>query len=342
MPARALKDIVWYVDRRAKEKGEPGIYHSYMSSLATAVNYIAGELDPIWLMGSSAFAFRIFINEVMCPSAMSVFDWSAILPEAVEQAGYRCVYVSRMWDEGDKEQARREQAHAAIVEGIDEGVPAVVWDLADAEWGLIIGYNENKQLYETLTCKGKQSYLAFGKLGQNGINVLSVSIPVEPNRRSREEVILNSLKAVVAHAEQKEWTDRPKYQNGLAGYDLWALLFDRWALLVEAGKGDNIPSDVLLYAAYYAGHYYSARCYARDYLKTIADGNTMLQKASLSYEKVASYLKPLWDYFSNENKLEGKKLLSLAESIKSAKTAEEEGINSIKRYITQSMSYGNR
>ena len=335
VPARTLKNVSWYFDDRAISKGEPGISHSYMSSLATALNYIEGQLDPVWLIGSSAFAFRIFINEVMCPSALSIFDWSSILPEAVEQAGYHCNYVSRLWHEGDKEKEKREQAHVVIVEGIDRGFPAVVWDVADCNWGLMIGYEQNKQLYETLTYQGKPSSLPFEKLGQNGNNILSVAVPGEPNTRSREEIVLNSLKTAVAHAEQKEWMDRPKYQDGLPAYDLWALLFERWALLVGAGKGGRINSKMPEYSLCYADHYYSARCYARDYLRFIADGNVMLQKASLSYERAASSLKPVWDCFFNGKELTGEVLLSLAASIKSAKAAEEEGINYIKEYITQ-------
>lgn len=328
-----LKDISWYVDPRAKEKDKPGIYHSYVTSLATALNYVEADFDPTWLMGTNAFAFRIFVNEIMCPSAMSIFDWSAVLPEAIEQMGHNCTYVSRMWDEGDREEEKREEAHAAIVAGIDRGVPAVVWDIADCEWGLIVGYDEKKQSYKTLTYEGKPSSLAFKKLGQNGIDVLSVAIPGKPNQRSREKIVLNSLKAAVAHAEQKEWTDRPKYQNGLAAYDLWALLYERWALIVEAGRGNRIGNDISAHAAYYAGHHYSARCYARDYLGAIADRNEMLRWASLSYEKVASFLKPVWDYTSRKEKLKHEVLSSLAQNIKDAKAAEEEGVGIIKEYL---------
>ncbi len=333
MSTRTLKDISWYIDPEAKEKDEPGIYHSYMTSLATALYYIEADLDPAWLMGASAFAFRIFINETMCPSAMSIFDWSAILPQAIEQTGRDCIYVSRMWDEGDKEKEKREEARAAIVEGIDRGVPAVVWDIDDSEWGLIIGHDEKKRSYKTLTYQGKSSSLAFKKLGRNGIDILSVAIPGKPNQRNREEVILNSLKAAVAHADQEEWTERPEYRNGLAAYDLWALIYERWALLVKAGKSNRIGNDILVHAAYYAGHYYSARCYARDYLKAIADGSEMLHQASLSYEKVASFLKPVWDYSSKRKKPKHENLSSLAQSIKDAKTAEEEGIDSIREYL---------
>jgi hypothetical protein len=328
-----LRNVKWYSDPVAGKNGEPGIYHSYMASLASALNHMTGELDPVWLMGSSAFAFRIFINEVMCPSAMSVFRWSSVLPEAVRQAGYHCVYVSRMWDEAQKEKEKREKAHAAIVEGIDRGVPSVVWDVADCEWGLIIGYDHEKRTYQTVTYRGEPSSLAYKKLGKNGIDVLSVALPGEPSPRSRDEVILNSLKAAVAHAEQKEWMDRPKYQYGLPAFDLWALLFERWALLLEAGKGLNISADIPDFSRYYAGHHYSARCYARDYLKTIADGNGFLKEASSSYAEVASCLKPVWDHFSGKKKTDEKILRSFSQNVRDAKTAEEEGIGYIKEHL---------
>ena len=333
MSSTTLKNVTWYSDPVAHKNGDPGIYHSFVASLASLLNHVTGELDPVWLMGSSAFAFRIFINEVMCPSAMSVFSWSHILPEAVRQSGYDCIYVSRMWEEARQEEEKREQAHAAIVEAIDRGVPAVVWDIADCEWGLITGYDEEKRTYQTLTCAGKPSSLLFEKLGKNGIDVLSVAIPGEANHRSREEIILNSLKAAVAHAEQKEWMDRPKYQDGLPAFDLWALLFERWALLLEAGKAPKIPADIPDRSKYYAGHHYSARCYARDYLKTIADGNDSLKKASSSYAQVASCLKPLWDHFSENRKNDVQTLRSFSQNIKEAKLAEEEGIGHIIEYL---------
>ncbi len=337
MSVKKLENIKWYVDQEAIEKGEPGIYHSFMASLATAFHYMNGRLDPSWLMGSSAFAFRIFINEVMCPSAMSMFDFSAILPEAIEQAGYKCTYVCRYWNEEEKEEEKRNEAHAAIVEGIDRGIPAIVWDIADAEWGLIIGYDPEGQLYETLTSKGKPSSLHFEKLGRNGIDILSVAIPGRPNKREREEVILRSLKAAVAHAEQKEWIDeRPKYQDGLAAYDLWALMFDRWAMIVEAGRGDNIGSDIPRFAAYYAGHHYSVRCYARNYLKAIAQSDDILVQASSHYEEVACHLKPVWDCFSEKRMPEGEVLRSLAQNIRSARNAEDEGIKWIREYLAHS------
>jgi hypothetical protein len=332
MSAKIIENIEWYSDKNALQRGEPGVYHSFLASLATALNHFNGDIDPAWLMGSSAFAFRIIINETNCPSAMSIFDWS-FLPEAVKQMGLRCNYISRLWHEGDKEEERKQEAHQAIIEAIDRGVPAVVWDINDVEWGLIIGYDTDKNRYETLSYRGKQSNLPFEKLGKNGIDILSVAIPGEANNRSREDIILNSLRAAVAHAEQKEWMDRPKYQDGLPAFDLWSLIFERWAMLEEAGKSSNIGVDIMHFSEYYAGHHFSARCYARDYLKSIANDNETIHKASQSYEKVASRLKPIWDRFLNKKKPDVETLRSFSQNIKDAKLSEVEGIGHLKDYI---------
>jgi hypothetical protein len=333
MSGNRLEGVEWYVDGKAEGHGEPGIFHSYMASLATAVNHVGGSLDPVWLMGSSGFAFRIFVNEVFCPSAMSIFPWAEVLPEAVEQAGYNCVYVSRMWDDGELEDQRREEAHAAILEGIDRGAPAVVWDIANTEWGLIVGYDEDREAYETLTTEGQPSSLSCERLGKNGIDVLSVAIPGEANSRSRDDVVLNSLRAAVAHADGEEWTERPAYQNGLAAFDLWATLYDRWAMIVGAGKGDNLPLDLIDHAAYYAGHFYSARCYARDYLQAIAGENELLRQAASSYAAVACHLRPVWEHGSEKRGPDRALLSSLAGHVREAKCSEERAIACIREHL---------
>jgi hypothetical protein len=333
MSRERIESIEWYVDRRAEAHGEPGIYHSYPASLATAINHVAGSLDPAWLMGSSGFAFRSFVNEVFCPSAMSIFKWSAVLPAAMEQAGYECRYVSRMWDDGHLEEQRREEAHAAIIEGVGRGAPAIVWDVADVEWGLIVGYDDDSESYDVLSHVGKSSSLPYTRLGKNGIDVLSVAIPGAANHRSRDEIVINSLRVAIAHADGEEWTERPKYQNGLAALDLWATLYDRWASLVGAGKGENLPLDLIDWAAYYAGHHYSARCYARDYLEAIAGAREPLQQAASSYAAVACHLRPVWERACERRPPDRVVLSSLADHIRDAKLSEARAIDCIREYV---------
>lgn len=336
MPAKRLDGVSWYVDHAAKDRGEPGLVHSYLASLATALRHTGGDLDPVWLMGASAFAFRIFVNETLCPSAMSIFDWS-LLPEAVEQCGRRCVYVTRLWDEDAMARERREAAHAAIVDGIGRGEAAVVWDLADAEWGLVVGHDEEGGVYETLTFEGQPSTLPFDRLGRNGIDILSVAIPSEANGRSREEVVRRSLEAAVAHAEGREWMDRPRYQDGLDAFDLWATLYDRWALIAEAGKSDRLSSELPRFAAYYASTHYSARCYAREYLRALAAEEERLAGAASAYSDVAAALRPVWEHSLElgEEPPRASELRSLAERIREARAAEKSGVAGLRALLSR-------
>jgi hypothetical protein len=307
-----------------------------MASLATAINCIAGNLDPVWLMGSSAFAFRIMVNESLCPSAMSIFNWAAVLPQAVENSGYHCTYISRMWDEEDKEVEKRELAHAAIIENLRMRRPAVVWDVHDDEWGVIIGYDGRTRMYHALSNKGKPVTLPIDRLGRNGIDILSVAIPGEPNDRTRDGMILNSLKTAVNHAEEAEWMDRPQYRDGLPAFDQWSLIYDRAAMIVDAGRDQNIPADVMGYAAYYASHYYSARHYASEYLRMICDGEPDLVAAAECYDRVASSLRFVWDNASSMKELGDAELLrSMSQAITQAGSAEREAIGAIKSFLAR-------
>jgi len=124
-------------------------------------------------------------------------------------------------------------------------------------------------------------------------------------------VVLNALTTAVAHAEQKEWTDRPGYQNGLAAYDYWALMFERWAMIVNRDDPDRIGADICTFAQYNAGHYYGARCYAREFLNNIAGRNAVLHRAASCYGSVASSLEPVWKNSPKSKKADPKILIEL-------------------------------
>ncbi len=329
-----IKDLEWFSDSQATKAREPGIQHSYLASVATVLNYVRPGFDPVWLMGVSGFAFRISVNEIMCPSAMSIFSWKALLPEAVEQAGYDCRHICRLWDEEEVREARQVEAREAIIESIDNGVPAVAWDMYESEWGVIVGYDTAEEAYLVLTHTGESISLPYRKLGQNGIDILSVITIGKPNGRSRKESISRALAAAVAHADQREWTDRPEYQNGLLAYDSWATLFDRWSKIVEKADPDRIGVDLCAYAQYYASHYYGARAYAREFLNDIAGRNPVLHQAASCYGTVAERLEPVWRNSPKSKNPNPRILRELALAIREARDAEAEGIAFLHSLVT--------
>ena len=333
MSSEKLNDFKWYTDGSSLERGEPGIVHSFTASLAAVLNYIDGRVDPVQLMGSTGFAFRIIVSEIMCPSAMSIFDWTEILPESVEQAGHDCYYISRLWHEEEYEEERRRQAHELVSTAVGNGIPAIAWDIADAEWGVIVGFDDDTGIYDTVTHQGKSSTLPYERLGKNGINIMSVTVPGDTNDRTSDEIVRNALTTAVQHGSQNEWMDRPKYQDGIPAYDLWAEIYKRWILLIESDKIDNVNQDLAAYAKYYSAHYFGARCYARDYLRSIALDNRLLNDAARKYERTAEYLRPLWEKAPSAKRADIALLKSFAENLKKARQSEEEGLDLIKQFL---------
>jgi len=327
------KRLRWYRDQGAVQRGEPGIVHSYAASIATVLQHLSGNLDPVWLMGVSGFAFRIMATETLCPSAMSIFDWRKVLPEVIEQAGYHCLHISRLWHEAEHENVIRDQAHHAIVEALDTGIPPVVWDIKDCEWGVIVGYEPGKQIYRGLDHQGNLVELPFARLGRNGIDILSVIVLKESSRIAKSEAVCKALKIAIDHADQREWNDRPKYQDGSPAYDHWSTGLSRWAEIVEKGNPEKIGVDICRRARYYASHYYSARCYAREFLKDISDESPYLRKAAACFADVAAYLKPVWIDSPTFKIADVATLRRLSSMIEQAKKAEMEGIDHIREHV---------
>lgn len=321
---KTIEGVKWYEDLAAKAKGEPGIWNSYIASLATALQSMGEPVDPCWLMGASGWAFRVVVHKAMCPSAMSIFNWKGILPETVEQAGYRCTYVSRLWHEDAVREQRKKEAHEAIVAAIDRKVPPIVWDIGVPEWGLITGYDNDNREYQALACTGKTVRLPYDELGEREIKILSVSIPGGPNDRPKKETVRRSLEIALRHAEQREWMNRPDYQDGIPA-------FDQWASAVEPGGRETANWQ---FSKYYAGHYYGARCYARDYLSREAGGDDRLLKASETYGGVADLLKPVWEAFAKDPKPADAVLKASAHNIREAGATEKQAVSLLKSFLS--------
>lgn len=323
MDTKKLENVVWYRDRAAAERGEPGLWHSFVGALATVLQARDEPVDPAWLMGATGFAFRTYAHVDLCPSAMSMFDWDALLPEAVAQTGYRYAYISRGWAQEGLREARRAAAHAQIRQAIDAGRPVIVWDIGIPEWGVITGYDDATRQYAGLSCLGREETLGYDELGEREIKVLSVTVVKEPNGRSRDDVIRRSLGAAVAHALQQEWEARDRgYQDGPLALGMWAEALARGDETVNWEHTD-----------YYAATIAAARCYARDYLAAIAGDDPDLLAAADAYGRAAAALLPVWHIFRDEQHPPADLLRAAVTQIEAAKAAELAAIDRLAAYL---------
>jgi hypothetical protein len=328
---RSLDRLRWYVDHESLGRGEPGLVHSFVGSLATSIDCAGYVVDPVWLMGVSGFAFRIWVVDRLSPSAMNAFDWESILIGAVHKAGFECTYVEGSPGSPAGDEPTRRTAHGAIVRSIDRGVPAIAWDLNDPPmWGLITGYNDHTAVYDTRASWNYAMPLPYDRLGRRDVERLSVTILGEEREYDEARLVKDALRTAVMHAVGGERTGYRDVTSGLEAYEEWA----RW---ISPG---SLDAHHLSFADYYAMMFYSFRCYARDFVKRIAAGNRSLQRAAAAYDVVASELQEVYEVVREHLTLPGgmsdRIRHQLAAGILRAKTAEDDAIRNIQAGLADS------
>jgi hypothetical protein len=298
---------------------EPGeIPFSFTHALASSLAASGYDIDRKVITGASGFAFRIWVERTLCPSAMSTFDFINLLRAGVEFCGYCCTHITRLWDQVDAEAERREQAHEAIKLAVDDGRAPVAWDIGIPEWGLIAGYDDDKQEYETIDCFGNRGAMPYTQLGKREIPILAVTIPGKPMGKNLRELAPRTVAAAIYHAHGLEINFGSV--NGLAAYPLWASLIKS---VDQAGFN----------AQYYAGIYAHFRDCAAAYLAWLAKENAKLKSAAEAYARVAARLKDARDA-RNDAAFPTPALLDrMEQSILAAYEEEKKGVEELEKLI---------
>lgn len=120
-----------------------------------------------------------------------------------------------------------EKVLALIQQAVDRGTPAITFDLFLPEFGLIYGYDDEKQLFHAkdVSKEGTISYTDFvEKRGMLWVTTISESLP-----HSKYETLRMALDMIVDHARGREWQHvfEGKYMIGLKGYDAWIACMER-------------------------------------------------------------------------------------------------------------------
>ena len=336
-----IKDVPSLLDVQIP-KDHPGVRREFVDSLLAVIRATEGDADPVWTMGASAFAFRIIVHETLCDSATDWWQWIEIGSESLAQSGYACATMQHEGGGTKEVDQHRMEAHEKIVDSIDKGVPVIVWDVSSFDWGVIVGYDNKKSTYSAISYGSGKPILCdvpYTKLGYNSLPMekLTVLIPGAPNNRNKDVIIRNSLKAAVEHAEGREWSERPRYENGLSAYEQWAKGLEH----KHPGK-DFDATGWNKVASWNAAVNYSARCYARDYLGMIMGDDPDLKKAHVAYTEVAKLLKPVWEAFPRRGKEKPSDdiIAGAVKSIRAAAKTEREAIDHIKSYLSKNDDEG--
>jgi hypothetical protein len=138
-----LPDIVFDDDAVLIEGINPldwdtGESNSFIAALARIAEYLKIQKDYVYLMGTSACAFRVHFHEEWCPSSPDPtvgFDCGSIAAQNLKLS----IQTLSLAKEGKN----RDHIQQKIIESIDKKMPVMAIDLIEvAEWGLIVGYQK--------------------------------------------------------------------------------------------------------------------------------------------------------------------------------------------------------
>ena len=190
-----------------------GYLFSLAKSLSCAVKNSPWSDYAEDIIATSGFAFRMWVAADLCPSSTSIWGFDGQKPW-VESGGLTCDYIGRYWGQDEIEEQKRLEAIANIKKSIDNGIPAVSWDIGVPEWGLITGYDDEKQVFATLAVNG-EGELAYDSLGKRELPILSVLTVTGTSGKTQDDILRDTLKLAVSHLRGEEWCDNAK---GLEAY----------------------------------------------------------------------------------------------------------------------------
>jgi len=194
---------------------DTGYLFSFAKSLAAAVKSSPYKDLAEDIIATSGFAFRMWVDaDQLCPSATSIWDFECQKPW-VESGGILCDYAGRYWGQDDIEEERRNKALDIIRKSIDNGIPAVAWDIDIPEWGLVTGYDDENQQLATLSIRGDKGLMPYTLLGKREIPILSVLTITGRSDKAEDDILRDTLRLAATHLKGEEWCDNAK---GLEAY----------------------------------------------------------------------------------------------------------------------------
>ncbi|MBH1942144.1 hypothetical protein I5677_14675 [Mobilitalea sibirica] len=241
-----------------------GYIFSFAKALSAAVkNSPYSELTED-IIATSGFSFRMWVDAHLCPSATSIWSFDD-QKKWVENGGLTCDYVGRYWGQDNIEEQKRLEAIENIKKSIDNGIPAISWDIGVPEWGLIIGYNDDTQMFSTLAINADHadptspSYngalMPYNVLGKRELPLLSVLTITGKTEKTQEDILKDTLKLAVSHLKGDEWCENAK------GIEAYPALIKHFT--------ETFNPDASWNMEYYLGTYGALKYYSYRYFEKV-------------------------------------------------------------------------
>ena len=290
----------------------PAIATSMMGGMYGAVHAWDDSLTLTDLFGYSGHAFILNIERTLCPSGPTAWDWGAILFPLRKLLTLRRLCAS--CDMRSPEEAR-ELIWQRTVECIDEGRPALLWDVIYPEFYLVSGYDAERGEY-LLHGPGAEhngGRAAATRLGLNTGQVWALFPGPHdaPNRQAARDLALRGALA---------WHRWPNARDAQ-----WTFGGDAWPVWIAALEGEELAHN----STVSFNHWVYAECRRHAAAFLTAQGPAFADSAA-AYGRVADELQLLctaWPFPAPCPPLRERR--ELASHLRNARDAEAEAIRAL-------------
>lgn len=285
-----------------------GYLFSFAKTLCCAVKNSPFSDTAEDIVASSGFAFRMWVSPDLCPSATSIWQFD-LQKSCVENGGIHCNYIERLWGQDDVEEKRRLEAIDMIRQSIDNGIPAISWDIGVCEWGLIIGYDDATKKFATLPITGQEDEMDYAQLGKREIPILNVLTIAGKAEKSQKEILNDTLKTAKNHLLGNEWCEN---SSGLEAYPT----------LIKHLESEDTELACSWNLEYFLGTYAPLKWYAWKFFEKHG-----LKELAMLYKSIYENWQKAFDMKKSLDMSAQKNTEALAELLKQAEAWERQAVD---------------
>lgn len=160
-------------------------------------------------------------------SSTNMIDRNYLITNGMLNLGMRVSYVEA-FDFEPPDPNLLTRSIKLIQDSVDAGVPAMVWELINSEFGMIYGYDDALQQFDGIDSQS-EAKVAYDQLGRLQTRSLFVLGYIGDELMSRSDALWRLCRMVSRHARGGDETFAG-YVNGLAAYDTWINVFREKAI----------------------------------------------------------------------------------------------------------------
>lgn len=251
-------------------------------ALESALRAAGDSITTPWVMGVTALAFRLSLlvedGQVAAPGSESAFDPER-MTRSLRGLGRKAEIVyaghgSPAWER------RREEAITRVQNGIDRGVPAVVYDLHLPQFGVVKGYDDRARVWYVSTFMsgqyGETLPLARWPVPERGSPIVAV-LPGDRAKVDQRRAAAGAILAAITHAEEGEPGERRDNFHGYAAYERWAAAF-------VAGEPVSASGNALLVQGLQSARRDAAAFLRGDATRLLGGASAPFARAAAAYD----------------------------------------------------------